>query len=220
MRAISSRLTSGTCIFSWCAQKALRDAQRLAFGQRGIVVGDDEAVGLQRRHIGERIADEHARGESAGPLLGRLRHADALAEQAGRRDQFIAAHQRRDRHLRGDRLHLARDDPQQQSRGALAGLEEVDVRIGVIGDDRVAVLEHAVGEDAVQIERDDDGDLLAEDLARLRQQVALGIELLLAGHRAVHAEVDAVHRRRGADAVEKLVRDALATPPAPACRRR
>ena len=83
------------------------------------------------------------------------------------------------------------------------------MRVGVIGDDGVAVFDHAIGEDAVEIERDDDGNLLAENLAGLREEPAFGVEFLLACHGPVHAEIDSVHRRGLADLFEKFGGDSF-----------
>ena len=184
--------------------EALRDAQRFALGEFGVVVRDDKTVGLQLGHIGEGIADEHAGRDAAGAVLERLREADALTEGTRRGDQLVAAHQRRDRNLGGDRFHLAGEDAEKEPRGALSGFKEVDVRVGVIGDDGVAVLDHAIGEDAVEIERDDNGDFFTEDFPRFLEEPALGIEFPFARHGSVHAEVDGIHRRGLSDLLKKL----------------
>jgi len=63
--------------------EAFGDANGLALRACGIVVRDDETVSLQCRHIGERVADEHARGKAARAFLRRLCQADAPAEETG-----------------------------------------------------------------------------------------------------------------------------------------
>ena len=83
------------------------------------------------------------------------------------------------------------------------------MRVGVIDDGDVAVLEHALGEHAVQIERDDDGDALAKDGPRLLEQVALGVVLALGRHRAVQAEIGAVDGSGGAQGAQPLAGEAL-----------
>ena len=108
---------------------------------------------------------------------------------------------------RRDGPHGAGQDAQEQPRRPLARLEEIHVGIGVIHRDGVGVLEHAVGQDAVQVERDHDGDLLAEDLARLGQQKSLGVVLALGLHGAVEGKVDGVHGRRRSDRVQELAGD-------------
>ena len=75
-----------------------------------------------------------------------------MPEKTGRGDEFIATHQRGDGDLRRHGPHSTVEKAEQQSRGALAGLVEVHVRISVIRHDGIAVLQHAVGEDAVQVE--------------------------------------------------------------------
>ena len=83
------------------------------------------------------------------------------------------------------------------------------MRVGVIDDGDVAVLEHALGEHAVQIERYDDGDALAEDGPRLLEQIALGVVLALGRHRAVQAEIGAIDRAGGAQRAQPLAGEAL-----------
>jgi hypothetical protein len=83
------------------------------------------------------------------------------------------------------------------------------MRIGVISHDGIALLDHAISEDAMQIERYDDGNVLAEKLPRFRNQPAFGIELGLARHRSVHAEVHTINGWCGADGSEKFTRDSL-----------
>ena len=65
----------------------------------------------------------------------------------------------------------------------------------------------------MKIEREDDRDLLAEDLSRLLEELPLRIPLGRASHRAMHAKDHAVGRRRLAEGVEKLSLD-----PAPSLR--
>lgn len=83
------------------------------------------------------------------------------------------------------------------------------MRVGVIDDGDVAVLEHALGEHAVQIERDDDGDPLAEDGPRLLEQEALGVVLALSRHRAVQAEIGAIDRPGGAQCAQPFAGEVL-----------
>ncbi len=80
----------------------------------------------------------------------------------------------------------------EQAGRTLAGLEEVDVRIGVINDDGVGVLQDAVGEDAVQVERGDNRHTLAQNFACFGKQVAFAILLVFGGQGAVQRVVDAV----------------------------
>ena len=51
---------------------------------------------------------------------------------------------------------------------------------------------HAVGEDAVEVLRDHDGEVGASAAANLLQQVALWVQLFSATHGPVQAEVHAV----------------------------
>ena len=174
------------------APEVFSDLQGLTFGTLGLVIRDDEAVALQGRDIGEWVADEHASGEAAGAGFDGLGQADAFAEEPGGGNEFVTAHEGRDWDDSCDGMDFSRHDPQQQAGRSFAGLEEIHMRVGVVGHDGFAVPDHAFGQNAVQIERHDNWNPLAEDTAGLFKQVALGVEFLLAGHRPVHAEIDAV----------------------------
>ena len=101
-------------------------------------------------------------------------------------------------------LDLALEKPEEEAGGTRAGVGEVHVRIGVVDRQAVDLPEHAVGENPVQVERDDDGDLRAGHAADFAEEMALRIEFALGPHRAVKGHVDAVDlveplldRRRG-----------------------
>ena len=126
-------------------------------------------------------------------------------EQPGVRDELVAADQRRDRDPGGHRPDPVVEDPEEQPRGAPAGLAHVDVRIGQVAHDRVGVPQHALGQDAMEVERHDDRHVLADDRARRLEQPALGIELVRGHHRPVHAEEDAVDIGMAAHGVEEAV---------------
>ena len=81
------------------------------------------------------------------------------------------------------------------------------MRIGVVNGDAIDVLQHSIGQNAVQVKGHDNRNGLSEDLARFLQQVAFGVELVLRAHCPVHREIDAVYRRRCADCIQKLTGD-------------
>ena len=89
-----------------------------------------------------------------------------MTNQTGLGDELIAAHEPRHLDFGRDGSNLTGHDAQQQAGGALAGRVEVYMRVSMIHHDGVAVLDHAVGQDAVQVKRDDDGYVLAQDFAR------------------------------------------------------
>jgi hypothetical protein len=64
---------------------------------------------------------------------------------------------------------------QQQAGSARAGVGEVDMWIGVIDRKTVDLPQHAVGEDAVKIEGDDDGDVGAREAADFLEDPAFGV---------------------------------------------
>ena len=79
----------------------------------------------------------------------------------------------------------AGDDVQQHAGRARAGIGEIDVRIGVIDCQAVDLAQHAVGQDAVQIERDHDRHGGSRHLSDAFQQKAFGIEFAVRTHGAV-----------------------------------
>ena len=64
-------------------------------------------------------------------------------------------------------LSLASQKPEEKRGRRAAGVGEVDMRIGVVDRETVDLPQHPVGEDAVQVERDDDRDLRAGHAADL-----------------------------------------------------
>ena len=78
--------------------------------------------------------------------------------------------------------------------------------VGLQGGETVAVGDRSVGDVAVQVEGDDDGDLWPDDLPDGADQVGLGILQALGNHGAVQGEDDAgelaaVLARAGEDAL-------------------
>lgn len=94
-----------------------------------------------------------------------------------------------------DRLCFAGQNTQQEaSKRSLTGLVKIDVRVGVVGNNGIAVLQHTTGEDSMQIERDHDGNAFAQNLTDLSQEPAFRIVLTLGGHGAMQRKIDAIHR--------------------------
>ena len=134
--------------------------------------------------------------------------ADGSAEHAGGRDEFVAAHQGGHAHPGDHRPGPLVQDAQQQAGGASAGVGEIDVGIGVVQDQAIAVLQHGRGEDAVQVQGEDDGHVGAENLAGFPEQESFGIEFPGGCHGAVHAEVEPINAGGvPAQGVEKFVGD-------------
>ena len=69
----------------------------------------------------------------------------------------------------------AGEDLEEQVRGAAAGVGQIDVRVSVINGEAVRVLQHAVGEDTVEVLRDHDGEVGTGSVANLLQQVAFWV---------------------------------------------
>ena len=142
--------------------------------------------------------------------------ANELAVATGPRDQLVSADQRGNHHPRDHRAQLFGHEAVQDARRTLPGRGEVDVGIRVVDRHPVDLAQHAVGQDPVQIERNDDRDVVADDLPGLRQQVAFRVELAVGAHRAVQRKIDAVDARlrAGRDRLEHLAGQTF-----PACRR-
>ena len=88
--------------------------------------------------------------------------------------------------------------PVEQPRRALTGRRHVDVRVGAICDQAVALLDHRARDIGVQVEAGDDRRALSDDAAHAREQLAFAVVQVLGDHRAVQIEVDPVHgSRRG-----------------------
>ena len=83
------------------------------------------------------------------------------------------------------------DEAEGQGR-LLAALGHVDVRVGAVADDEIAALDHALGDVAVQVERDDDFAFRAGELAGERDDLAVGIVAVGGDHGAVVGDVDGV----------------------------
>src|SRR5579859_722914 len=86
---------------------------------------------------------------------------------------------------------------------------EVDVWIRMVDGQAVNVLQHAVGQDAVQIKGDDNRDFFAQNPSNLLQQVALRISLPLCRHGAMEGEVRRINRSSRA----YLFQEVLSQPP-------
>jgi len=175
--------------------------ERLGLGQRAIPISGHDHLRTQLGHIGERVAD-HDAGRHGGALqLHAPGFADQFAVTAGLGDEFVAAHQRRDHDPGDGRPGLLGQQPVQDVGGTLAGGGEVHMRVGVVDRHAVDLAQHAVGHDAVQVERDHERLVRPEDLARLGEQVPLGVEFTVGRHGAVHREIHAL------DAGGRLARD-------------
>ena len=111
--------------------------------------------------------------------------------------------------MRGHRFGFTRQNPQQQVGGTHPCLVKIHMGIGVIGHNRIAVLQHAVGQHPMQIERDNNGHPFPHNLAHPSQQPAFGVILPHDGHRPVQREIDAIHGRRGAHRRQKFFTNAL-----------
>ena len=82
------------------------------------------------------------------------------------------------------------------------------MRVGVVSHDRVAVFQHSVGENSVQVERHHERNLLAENAPRFLEQEPFRIVFIFGLHRSVEREVGGIHRSRPArigQAAEELI---------------
>ena len=122
-------------------------------------------------------------GRTAAPSLASI-GCGVVGEtgRAGRGSviKLVTTHQRRDGSpASGDRPRPPSSRIRRSSRAARVPVR-AHVHVGVREDrsnDGVAVAEHPLGQDAVEVERYDDRDIFAEDRPGLLEEVALGIEL-------------------------------------------
>ena len=163
-----------------------RQSQRLLLGYCSITGRGHYHLAAQLGHVGKRVADHDAGRHGHALEFEPPGLADQLAVAARLGDQLITPHQRGDHHTRDGGPDLFSDKPVQNPRRALAGGGKVHVGVGVVNSHAVDLLEHAVGQDAVQVERNHDRDVRAEQLAGLGQQIAFRVELALGRHGAMH----------------------------------
>ena len=125
-----------------------------------------------------------------------LRQANALGDRASFRDHLVTARQCRNLHTRSHRADLSHQDLQQQSRRTFTRFKKIDVRVGVVRDHGVAVFEHPVGEDSMNVERYDNRDVFTKNSSCFLQQITFRVIFVLGLHRSVQREVDSVYRAR------------------------
>ena len=163
-----------------------RQSQRLLLRHPSITGGGHHHLAAELGHVGKRVTDHDAGGHGHAFEFEPPGFADQLAVAARLGDQLITPHQRRDHHPRDGGPDLLRDKLVQHARRALAGGGKVHMGVGVVNRHAVDLLEHAVGQDAVQVKRNHDRDVRAEQLAGLGQQIAFRVELALGRHGAMH----------------------------------
>ena len=160
------------------------------------------SAGLVMAHRGAHAAEEAMGGALA---LQALALADQVAVAAGAGDQLVAADQGGDGDPGDHRARRRVHQPQQQPGGAGARVREINVRIGVVDRQPVHLAQHPVGQDAVQVQRDDDRHRRARQSADRRQQRALRVQLAVRRHGAVQGDIDRVRAgQRGADRIQQL----------------
>ncbi|MGY4596467.1 hypothetical protein ACVWXL_004213 [Bradyrhizobium sp. GM22.5] len=94
-------------------------------------------------------------------------------------------------------------------RAGAAGLGHVDMGIGAVGDQRVRMLNHFGGDVGVEIEAGDQRNVLADDAAHARENLAFAVVEMFRDHRAVQIEIDGVDRAGGCNAIDHDLHDAL-----------
>ena len=87
-----------------------------------------------------------------------------------------------------------------------AALLGVEMRILFVGNDRRRQLDNLPRNVGVEIVRDDDGNLVAEDLAHSPHHFRIGVRMALDHHGAVQIKQHAVELRRGLQALDQLLR--------------
>ena len=148
---------------------------------------------------------EQRDGEDAGPSLEALGlrhqpgHGLVVGALALGRHQHGCAREER------DGADLPPHGPQKEGGGLRAGLEEVDVRVRVVADQGVGLLDHAGRDRGVKVQRRDEWNGGADGLADRGEELALAVRRVLEHHRAVEREEHAVDRPRRGQPLEERV---------------
>ena len=199
-RFVDRGVAHGSCSRRPISSSARRRASGLRL--RRIAVGVDEQLGA---HLGHVAPGEAVRERDREDAVLALHRHQAVDVRAGR----LARGVHRDDHLavdhRGDRPDAAFDLRRAEIDQLERALEDVGVRIFLVGDQQVGALDHRRREVVVRIELGADDDLRADDGAHALQQVAFAIVVAVGDHRAVQAEQHHVDRQRRAQVGEQLV---------------
>ncbi len=181
----------------------IRVSLGLAPGSGRVTVGhhDDGRAGLGNVGPGEPRVD--GGGEDAWLGFELMGAGDDAVErlEAGHIAAGPEQRQALDRHAG---TNLSAQCANHEVGGFLAAFPEVDVGIGVAGDDHVGQFGHRVADVGVQVERDDDRPVGAQDRAHAAQEVAFAVVDALDDHCAVQVQQRAVDRHGGFQALEEL----------------
>ncbi len=169
----------------------------MSLGEFGIAVGHHDSLAAQLGHVGERVADHQRCREHAGLGLDRLGPADVLAVDAGLGDALVAPDEHRQAEPRRRRPGAVAQHLQQQPRRPLTGVGEIDMRVGVQRGEPRRLAQHACGQNAVQVERHDEGHVGPEHDPCALEQITFRIELALGPHCTVQRPVDGIDTIRG-----------------------
>jgi hypothetical protein len=161
-------------------------------GKRSIAVGDGDHAGADVGHVGP--------GKPSGD--GDRKDSPTLLQDVNSPQHFV--HRRMRRHLarrapeerklmdRHRRMNFAANGPQDQSRRLAASLGHVDMRVGVVPDDRIGQGDAQGRVIAVEVGGDDDRPP-PDCFSHGGDKIAVGIVDLLDHHRSVQIEQHPVH---------------------------
>lgn len=177
-----------------------------AVGKGGIVIGDGEEGGAHLFDVGVIEAQTDAGREDAGPL----EHVFEIAEEeeiAGLLDGDG------DGQWRGGERHngfaMAAEDSADEAGGFGAAGALIEVRVGAVGDDGGGAVDHLLGDVGVEIERDDDGEPVAQAGAEAAEDFAIGIAVGFADGGAVEGDEKGVERAHGIEGADEGVGNAF-----------
>ena len=127
-----------------------------AIGGGEIAIGDGERRPAERRVVVPRMDHERRRGEHVAGAPSRVHAAEHRAHRREEIDRLAAAEDHRQRAPRHHRFDLAEHGADRDPAGLLADARVIAVRVGLVRDDRVGVLDAIARDVAVQIVRDDE----------------------------------------------------------------
>jgi hypothetical protein len=127
-------------------------------------------------------------------------HERALGRQPGEKVEHA---------MRFRRRPAGCQDRVEQMRGTPAGFRHVNVRIGPVRDQAVAMLDHRPRDVGMEIEARDDRHARTDQAAYACQQLALTVIEMLGDHCSVQIEIDAVDRPEAGEPRQHLADDVL-----------
>ena len=138
------------------------------------------------------------------PLLEFPRSIEPFFHRTSRRQELILWRDQRDLPPRHHWLPLASQPLEQHARGFATGRWRV-VRLSLVTDQNIGVIDHLLSHVGVMIQRDHDRNRPADNLTDCFQHASLDVVVQFGRRRAVQREEHRIQRHRRSQPVEKLL---------------